>query len=204
MATVFEFTLASEDLFPNKKYDADSFAKEIRESSITVALSSILTVGGNCVVTFKSDLSASEETTLGTLVKAHTGAPLLSARQTVVPQPFASNNRNISMSGHRQVCDLNAVTDLDIAWSEEREVQGAEIAVKDFTEGDFVEATLRHPQAGQLVDFGKSYIKPDGKVALVAESAKTFPAGLVLRVAYTSTASTGSQPIMYVDVKTWK
>lgn len=204
--SVHQFTINSDGTFPNKKVDVPRFTQEIStDPNITSALDTVDVVAGNCVVTFKADISLDELLALEALVFAHSGEPLLdSSRQSVVIQPFATTGRNVALSGHRQVCTVNAVTDLDITWDEEREIQGAEIQVKDFTDGDFVEAELRHPAVGMLVDFGKSYIKPDGCVSLEAESAKPVPAGLVIRIRYTSTAVDGPAPVMFADVKTWR
>jgi hypothetical protein len=104
MATVFEFTLASENLFPNKKVDLGRFEKEIRASAITVALDSVAVVGGNCVVTFKANLSAAEEAVLGPLVQAHSGVALIPDVQAVelyaangLPQPQAADGKPFTL-----------------------------------------------------------------------------------------------------------
>jgi len=76
MATVFTYTIASEGWFPNFAVDPPRFSLEIRASAITKALDSVLVAGGNCVVTFKADLSAGEEAALEALVFAHSGAPI--------------------------------------------------------------------------------------------------------------------------------
>jgi hypothetical protein len=71
MATVFEFTIASEGTFPNQVVDVPSFTEEIQASAITAALVSIAIVDGNCVVTFATDLTDAEVTLLSQLVQAH-------------------------------------------------------------------------------------------------------------------------------------
>jgi len=75
MATVFEFTIDSEGTFPNKKVDIPSFTEEIQASSITAVLVSVAIVGGNCVITFATDLSDAEVVILSGLVEAHTAIP---------------------------------------------------------------------------------------------------------------------------------
>jgi hypothetical protein len=83
VATVFDFTIASEDTFPAQKVALDRFEKEIRDSSITVALASVAVSAGNCQVVFRADLSEDEIVVLSELVKAHSGESLVPLSQLV-------------------------------------------------------------------------------------------------------------------------
>lgn len=77
MATVFDFSIHSEGLFPNQKVDVPSFTEEIQASAITAALVSVQIVenGEICRVTFATDLTPEEEIILSGLVQAHTAIP---------------------------------------------------------------------------------------------------------------------------------
>ena len=76
MANIFHYTISSGGLFPNKKVDLPRFTKEIRESAIPIALDTVVIEDGDCVVTFKNDLTDEEVLLLEALVFAHSGAPL--------------------------------------------------------------------------------------------------------------------------------
>jgi hypothetical protein len=69
--TVFEFTVDSEETFPEKAVNLDGFAKEIRKSEILPALVDIRLVEGNCRVVFDADLTTPEELILEGLMAVH-------------------------------------------------------------------------------------------------------------------------------------
>ena len=69
--TVFEFTVDSEETFPERAVSLDGFAKEIRGSEIAPALVDIRMVEGNCRVVFDADLSLEEERILEGLMVVH-------------------------------------------------------------------------------------------------------------------------------------
>lgn len=69
--TVFEFTVDSEETFPERVVSLEGFAKEIRGSEIAPALVDIRMAEGNCRVVFDADLSAEEESILEALMVAH-------------------------------------------------------------------------------------------------------------------------------------
>ena len=60
----------------NDIVDVGALTQEIQDSSITIALDYIQVVGNALDIYFKADLSAGEQTTLTTVVEAHTGEPL--------------------------------------------------------------------------------------------------------------------------------
>lgn len=69
----YTFSLAS---FPTGVVATDRLAAEVQASSITVALARVDTLGPNCLVRFKAQLSVGEEAVLQAIVAAHTGVPL--------------------------------------------------------------------------------------------------------------------------------
>jgi hypothetical protein len=73
---VFQYTINSDESFLNKTVDIDAFTAQIRASSITVALDTVVINGPNCAITFKNALSTDEQTTLFDLVRAHDGKAL--------------------------------------------------------------------------------------------------------------------------------
>lgn len=76
MTTTFNFTISSEGYFPNFKVNIERLTKEIRDSTIVIALESVSVVSGDCVVVFKDDLSQDDYNTLISVVQQHSGNPL--------------------------------------------------------------------------------------------------------------------------------
>lgn len=74
--SVHQFTIDSDNLFPNRKVDLVRFTHEIR-SGIAATLTSVAIVEGNCVITFVETLTDAQVLALEALVFAHAGAPLL-------------------------------------------------------------------------------------------------------------------------------
>ena len=97
--TEYRYTIASDDLFPNKKVDLPRFESEIRASAILTALDSVVVATGDCVVTMKSSLSGGDQLILDGLVAAHSGSPLLPDIQPVemysgtTPAPLAADGK---------------------------------------------------------------------------------------------------------------
>jgi hypothetical protein len=99
MSTTFQFTVDADGTFPNRKVALDRFEKEIRDSAITVALDSVTVSNGNCIVTFKADLSSSEVLTLEQLVFSHSGEPLVPDIQAVQVYTQAGTPQPVAMDG---------------------------------------------------------------------------------------------------------
>jgi hypothetical protein len=74
--SVHQFTIDSDNLFPNRRVDTVQFAHEI-QSGIAATLTSVAVSEGNCVVTFVETLSDAQVLALEALVFAHAGAPLV-------------------------------------------------------------------------------------------------------------------------------
>lgn len=72
-ATKYTFALSS---FPNGTCATDRLQQEIRASEIVTALDRIDTAASDVDIWFRDALSAGDETILGALVAAHSGAPL--------------------------------------------------------------------------------------------------------------------------------
>jgi len=73
----YEYTVDSDETFPNKKVDLPRFTQEIQASTITIALAGPLKVlAGNCCIDFKVDLPPADLATLDQLVLHHSGEPL--------------------------------------------------------------------------------------------------------------------------------
>lgn len=140
-------------------------------------------------------------------------SPKAKLRVDVRQKPFTAITRNLAIVGFRHVATLDSTSSFDIVFPEEREIQAAEVEVKDFTDGDYVEfeallpANAMGPGSPEtlLVKWGTTvYIGPTGRKSYDANDAKTLPAGIIVRVKYHSVATTGPTPVLYFDVKTWK
>jgi len=78
--TLYDYTYSISGSFPSGSVASDRLEKEIRDSSITKALSHIDTAGDDCDIWFKALLttgSNSEKETLDGLVAVHSGQPLM-------------------------------------------------------------------------------------------------------------------------------
>lgn len=71
MASSFNYSIADDTL--NGVLNGSSLEVEISASSITIAVDNVSSSGDTATVTFKTDISAGEETTLNGIVAAHTG-----------------------------------------------------------------------------------------------------------------------------------
>lgn len=197
-----------QDDFPNHKVAPDRLTLEINGSAIITALSGISTSGDICAVIFKDALSDGDVTILDGIVATHSGEPLpQDARQASYQKPFTKEGANFIVSGKRFVANLNATTNCDTTFDEERELQGARICVENGTDGDNVDFMVYHPQAGIILQWAEHiYVKPGSGVRdeYVTGDSKALPAGLILRMVYHSVATTGSQPIIYLDFLGWR
>jgi hypothetical protein len=98
--TTYPYTISSDGTFPNKKVDIDSLIAQVHAAAgIAVALDEITIVGGNCLFTFRGDLSNSEILVLESIVAAHSGEPVSPTVQAVemysgaVPAPIAADGK---------------------------------------------------------------------------------------------------------------
>lgn len=196
--------------FPNHIVSLDRLTQEIQQSAITVALDNINTSGDVCSILFKDEINDTNKTALDAVVASHSGESLPeSGRQAVKVQPFAKTGREYSVVGRRFVATLDTTTDMDITFNEEREIQGASTYMANVTDGDYVEffAMLPDGQGGyiQLLQWGETiYSKEKVREDYYSEDARTIPAGIVLRLVYHSTATTGDSPVVKIELETWK
>ena len=131
-------------------------------------------------------------------------------RRAVKIQPFSKAGRNYQIVGQRGVMDLNADTNIDIAFAEEREIQGASVYVQNVTDGDYMDFYAMAPvgPGGSLVSvlhWGNTiYAKDKIRELYQTQDAKTIPLGITLRLVYHSIGTTGAQPVVIIDLVTWQ
>lgn len=83
-ATKYTYSLVND--FPNQKVDIDALTISIRESDITIALDYINSSITECDIWFKDALSASDETSVLTvIVESHDGEAVVEAEPPVMP-----------------------------------------------------------------------------------------------------------------------
>lgn len=130
-------------------------------------------------------------------------------RRAVKVQPFSKAGRNYQIVGQRAVMDLNADTNMDLVFAEEREIQGASVYVQNVTDGDCMDFYAMAPvgPGGSLVPvlhWGRTiYTKEKVRELYQTQDAKTIPAGITLRLVYHSIGTTGNQPVVILDLVTW-
>ena len=188
-------------------------AKAISASAIVTAFDHIETTGDVLDVWFRDSLSTTDKTTLdndasppttGSLIGDHDGSITLVDDIT----EYGIQRMNISpgkpglkmvVVGRMFTASLNQTTDDDVSFAEERELQGAWLQVSDHTPGDYVELFAVHPMAGVVGQFGETiYIPPDGIIPPAnSEGVEVIPAGIKLRLSYTSVAASGTAPEVY-------
>lgn len=131
----------------------DRLDKEIRDSSISIALDGGSTVFGNQVtIAFKTSLGDDEKTTLDSLVNAHGGSPLVQAPQVVPvtvqsqsePQPFAQPTYRTKRNATTDLVSiaLNTNEVLDFVMAAERYVSGGCLHIENAELGDYVTAEV--------------------------------------------------------------
>jgi len=202
----YSFSVSTD--FPNQKTNIAGLIKEIQASSIVTAIDHIDLNGDDCDVWFKAELSAGDETTLGTVVGSHTGEPVSIPKTdegvqyvTILP---GKSGRMLLIEGLQFDAPADADTNGDLVLSETREIQGAVVEVANAEKGDYVELQVVAPDGppyeGAVVgQFAITvYIPPSGKIdPIVSESTASFPAGFKFRLRYHAVAG-GSTREVYV------
>ena len=113
----------------------------------------------------------------------------------------------LRVRGRRFECNLNGETIDDYQLPAECEFQGVKLEIANFTDGDYAELHVMMPGDPPVgvVQFGHTvYVKPSGCIEVVADGTVTLPAGLILRIDYTSVAESGDKPIVYADYWIWE
>jgi len=140
--------------FTKTPVSIDRLTQEIQNSSITIAIDYITLFGSDLQISFKSDLSTEEQTTLSTLVTNHSGLPL--PQNTNVPvevkiqpeqQPFAQPTFRTKRDALASPvsCAINTATDISFKMTEERYVSGGALIVSGAEFGDWIEASVEDP-----------------------------------------------------------
>jgi hypothetical protein len=207
----------------------DRLAVEVRQSTISVALDYISLLGAEVAIFFKSDLSESEITTLGTIVTAHTGESLPENLITTISgivdtNPFAVPTYRTKYNATDAWISIepSSTATNDFKLTSERYVAGGQLMVKDAAEGDYITAEVRdvdgiipspyraalceaHPTVAMYVE--KWWINPSGGYTIfdldTAPLNAKIPAGMYLRVTYYASSS-GTQRKIAVNYKLTK
>lgn len=202
----YSFSVSTD--FSNQKVNLAGLTQDIQASSIVTAIDHIDLEGDDCDVWFKDALSIDDETTLGTVVAAHTGEVATTPKTdegvqyvTILP---GKSGRMLIIEGIQFDASADADTNGDLTLTETREIQGAVVEVANHEKGDYVELLVAAPDGepyyGAVVgQFAKTvYIPPSGKIdPIVSESTASFPAGFKFRMKYHAVAG-GSAREVYV------
>lgn len=126
----------------------DRLEKEIKDSTIAVALDHITLFGSALSVFFKAGLSSAEQTTLSTLVTNHGGTPLpdtpapkdADGAPLVRTRAFANpDNMKFRGTGKSATCTKTTTTNVDYKLTEDRYLNGVQMIVKNHVIGDKVQ-----------------------------------------------------------------
>jgi hypothetical protein len=204
------YTYSIENDFPNHAVNSDTLREQVLAAAITSALDRIDTADGDCLIVFRWELSNEEKTLLDGVVAVHDGAANVTSLQPVRVQNYTKPGRRLCVVGRRQVATLNTTSELDIAFAEEREIQGVKVEVANGAPGDWMEFLAEAPlgPGGSMVTLVQwtdtIYVPPSGVLNFDSDDSQTLPAGVTLCLQYHSTVNSGSQPEVYVFLKTWK
>jgi hypothetical protein len=203
--TATKYTFSIQGDFPNHKVSSDRLMSEIRASAIVTALDGVQTTGDVCDVLFKDALSTYDETILDGLVATHSGEPV-TPDPIYDPQgaPYVSlllgkPGLKLCIKGTKFDAPINATTNDDVTFPQDREIQGSWLEVANHQPGDYVEMLVCLPDGTIVGQFGETvFIPPSGKIdQIVAEGTAPLPAGIKLRLAYTAVNS-GVTRVAYV------
>lgn len=155
------YTISTDTL--NGAVDVGKLSEQIQDSSITIALNSITTSGDTLSVTFKANLSSSEQTTLDGLVSSHDGSSSepepevvqlsyttpLGIPEIAVTKPDGSSRTYIS----HNFCDSSTWPAVDdSAWCLDSVIEGSAMKVYraevQFTHD--VELSTKSPTSAQM------------------------------------------------------
>lgn len=238
MPTPVQYTYTISTAIPAGKVALDRLKQEIDTSAIAVALDlgnyridgDTLTIGfldtpisSHKLLLDGSATGAAASPATGTSILAtHSGEELpdqtLYARRQsdgamVVTVESATTATNIQVVGHRYEAELDSSTLFVETYAELREIQGVEVDIKDFTDGDRLQLFVSAPVLGPPEDeaswayvrqYAKNiYVPPDGRIHVVSMSSAYLPAGLRLVLVYESVAVSGPKPVVYALYHTW-
>lgn len=187
-----------------KTVNTDGLEKEIKESSITIALVGITQTGSSLSIEFKASLSAGEESILNALVTDHDASQFVQLKplgveivQPIVSKPFTdSDGFRFRGASFVDTVAANSTKNIDYLVADERYINGGKLIVKDMGADDKV--TFQVFDKDNVLGFGAivldqfitDFYLPQGdplEVAL-AYPARIIP-GLYLRLVYTNTNS---------------
>lgn len=110
---------------------------------------------------------------------------------TVKMQPFADpSGYRARFKGIQGTALAGQVSNIDHTLAAERWIDGVELFQEGAAQGDFVDFQVVHPQAGVLDQFGESWVIDHAickQGAVVLSYPAKVPAGLTIRIRYTST-----------------
>ena len=193
----------SEDTL-NGILDAGTLEEEIGDSNIGPGVKDITSVGDDITILFKMPLSVEEITALTSVINTHQGIPIIQT-QSVRIQETSMAERQLYVKGIRFEAELNSVTEYDVQFLFDVELQIIDAFVENHTSGDYLEFSIHMPDSSdfQLSKFGETvYIPPSGEIKPTPSfDTSTIPAGLILRFNYTSTVAIGSKPIVVAHLR---
>lgn len=142
---------------------------------------------------------------MGKQVTTGKAAPI-PAVQEVRGSP-ATEGLNLTLTGVRFDATLDTDTPNNYTPGVDIEIQGVIFEAKDFTDGDYLELQIIMPGDPETVvaTYAKTlYVKPSGSARLITDTTAKIPAGLLIRAIYTSVATDGPMPVVYLDYLIWK
>jgi hypothetical protein len=197
-----------------KEINASQLEKEIRQSSITVALDYINSLANDVSIHFKASLSSTEESLLDDIVDNHIPQPVESEVLKVeVEQPKDNEGRPIFTgspfsdaggfrfrgTSFKDTVSANTTKDIDFKIEQERWINGGRALIDNIGEDDRV--TFQVVDKDNVLGFGAGvvldefisgyYIPTDGNLEVRLAYPARIIAGLYIRLKYTSTHASG-------------
>ena len=196
------YSIADDTL--NGLLDAGKLEEEINDTDITAGMKDITSVGDDISIIFKQELSSEEVNILTTCVNNHDGNPILQP-QAVRIQETSMAERQLFVKGVRFEAELDSVTQFDVQFLFDIELQIIDAFIENHTSGDYLEFSVHVPDSSdyQLSKFGETvYVPPSGEIKPTPSfDTSTIPAYIILRFSYTSVATNGAKPIIVAHMR---
>lgn len=192
---------------PNALVNLDSLAEAIEASTISATLSGINTSGDELIIVFQSALTSEETISLNGLVAAHDGAPTPELPEpeldaegypvTRIKGLYVDTSKAFYGRGFSGTVTAGTVGNVDLTLPVAAHIDAISIYVKDQAWGDKVAFQIVHPIAGVVNDFAADWYinssREKQEIVNPPQISGLIPAGMIIRVAYTSVGSTDVQ-----------
>ena len=143
MAT-YPFTIEADGLFPSRRVNESRLVAEVQAvQSLAAKFSSLSVQSGNCVLSFSSALSTSEEALLGGVIQAHNGAPPSSVSINSTVSTTTNSTKYVTIN-QMSLTPVAGTYRVSFGGSIEVAGKNQEVTVAIFVDGVMIASSVRH------------------------------------------------------------